>query len=220
MKRFLLTMIVAATVTIGCNAPKKPPTSAATAAAWTPQISAAMGIASLATGSVLPDDTTKVKRSQCTKCSGTGKVMSGDGILQLDCDNCVPDNALSDEEIQQLRQGLKKMAALEKYQTDMQAWVKNDMEKYVLASVKKRATFDATLNPANTTSKLDQPDAVVPDQGVVRVVQQPAAATNRVVVRRGWFGRRGRTYVSRDGYASSTPVRYYAGSCAGGSCSY
>lgn len=226
MKLFLSTLLTAAMLTVGCNLP----TTTAPEAdpqAWTPQISAAMGIAMMAPGANITPDTpvNKVKRSQCTVCRGSGQVKTGDGISWTECENCVPDaQQFTPEEMQGIRDSLKKMAALERYQADMQAWVKNDMERFVLASVAKRTRLQAATSPGDKLEKaaatpVGDPTGV--SAGDV-LVGGPVATTRTyseqpaMVVRRGWFGRRGR--VIRQQAVQSAPVRMYRGNCASGSC--
>jgi hypothetical protein len=152
VKRFMLTAVTAAIALVGCQMQQTP---TPTAANWQAPIAVAMGMA--ATGATTPDavPATKVKRSQCTVCNGTGKVRSGDGIMVLDCDNCVPDgmsHELTPEEINALRDSLKHMAALERYQSETEAWKRDHMEAFVLASVAKRKAIQAQVEPSDKLS--------------------------------------------------------------------
>lgn len=212
MRGFFVTMVAVATLTLGCNSLGTQPDPTVNVAAWQAQIAPAMGIAMLAAGSVSPDTpVNKLKRSECTHCSGTGRIRTGDGISWTECDYCVPDGQASPftpEEVEQLKGSLKKLAALEAYQDKMQDWVENDMERYVLASVAKRKTTPVQTAPKPTVIGMPPPD-IQPQTTTTIVTEQPT----QTYVRRGVWRRRG-------GYRSySAPAgAIRRGSCTSGAC--
>jgi len=68
------------------------PAEARSTKAWLADVSAIAAELDLGGSPITPPAPSKVKRSECKVCNGTGRVKTGDGISWTECENCVPDS--------------------------------------------------------------------------------------------------------------------------------